>query len=268
MSGSLTFLGTATVLVEYGGLTVLTDPNFLHKGDRAYLGKGLFSRRRTEPAMQVQDLPRLDLIVLSHLHGDHFDRIARQGLAKDVPIVTTPASASTLRGWGFGRAVGLRTWESYEARSAAGDVLKVTAAPGRHARGPLQALLPPVMGSVWEWTPTTDAPMSMYVTGDTLVIDDLREIPERHPSLDLGLWHLGGTRLPGILGLGPLVTMDGRQGAELLQIVRPRVTVPIHVDDYGVFTSPLSDFLAEVERRGLTGVRPLQRGQQLLLPPS
>jgi L-ascorbate metabolism protein UlaG (beta-lactamase superfamily) len=268
MTGSLTFLGTATTLVEYGGLTVLTDPNFLHKGDYAYLGKGLVSRRRTEPAMQVADLPRLDAIVLSHLHGDHFDRVAREGLARDVLILTTPASARKLRTWGFGKAVGLGTWQSYELRSPAGDVLKVTATPGRHARGPLQALLPPVMGSVWEWTPTAAAPLSMYVTGDTLVIDDLREIPRRHPSLDLGLWHLGGTRIPGVLGLGVLVTMDGKQGADLLQVVHPRVTVPIHYDDYGVFTSPLQDFLDEVERRGIPGVRPLRRGEQLPLPPA
>jgi L-ascorbate metabolism protein UlaG (beta-lactamase superfamily) len=267
MTGSLTFLGTATTLVEYGGLTVLTDPNFLHKGDYAYLGKGLVSKRLTEPAMRIEDLPTLDAIVLSHLHGDHFDRVAREGLTKDVPILTTPASARKLRQWGFSRAVGLETWQSYELQSAAGDVLKVTATPGRHARGPLQALLPPVMGSVWEWTPVAAAPLSMYVTGDTLVVDDLREIPSRHPSLDLGLWHLGGTRIPGVFGLGVMVTMDGRAGADLLEIVHPRVTVPVHYDDYGVFTSPLQKFLDEVDRRGISGVRPLKRGEQLLLPP-
>src|SRR4028119_2192048 len=58
MTGSLTFLGTATTLVEYGGLTVLTDPNFLHKGDYAYLGKGLVSKRPAGPAMRGGGLPR------------------------------------------------------------------------------------------------------------------------------------------------------------------------------------------------------------------
>ena len=268
MTGTLTFLGTATTLIDYGGFTLLTDPNFLHRGQRAYLGKGVFSTRRTEPAMQVEDLPRLDAVVLSHLHADHFDRIARRGLAKQTPILTTRAAARTLRRWGFVNAVALDTWQSYELRSSAGDVLKVTAAPGRHAPGPLAALLPPVNGSVLEFSPVTDAPMSVYITGDTLLVDDLREVPARHPSLDLGLWHLGGTRIPGVLGLGVMVTMDGRQGADLLQLVRPRTTVPIHHDDYGVFTSPLSDFLEEVDRRGLTGVRPLARGESLLLPPA
>ena len=266
MSGSLTFLGTATVLVEFGGFTVLTDPNFLHRGQLAYLGKGLVSRRRTEPALGVADLPPLDAVVLSHLHGDHFDRVARRGLPKDVPVLTTRAAARTLRSWGFVNAVALSTWQSHQLRSAGGDVLTVTAAPGRHARGPLQAILPPVMGSIWQYEPVGGEPLSMYVTGDTLLVDDLREIPRRHPSLDLGLWHLGGTRIPGVLGLGALVTMDGGMGADLLELVRPRTTVPIHYDDYGVFRSPLQDFLREVERRGLPGVRPVARGERLALP--
>src|SRR3712207_3786076 len=80
---SLTFIGTATTLLRLGSFTLLTDPNFLHKGQRAYLGKGLWSKRLTEPALQPADLPPLDAVVLSHLHGDHFDRIARAGLARE-----------------------------------------------------------------------------------------------------------------------------------------------------------------------------------------
>jgi hypothetical protein len=48
--------------------------------------------------------------------------------------------------------------------------------------------------------------------------------------------------------------MDAREGADLLELVRPGAAVPVHYDDYGVFKSPLSDFRAEVERRGLAGM--------------
>ena len=44
---SLTFIGTATVLLRLGPFTVLTDPKFLHKGQWTYIGQGPFSKRRT-----------------------------------------------------------------------------------------------------------------------------------------------------------------------------------------------------------------------------
>src|SRR3546814_1853301 len=48
----------------------------------------------------------------------------------------------------------------------------------------------------------------IYVSGDTLLHDQLHEIPRRYPDIDLALVHLGGTRILGIL-----LTMDGEQGA-------------------------------------------------------
>src|ERR1044072_6258394 len=85
--GSVFFVGTATTLIRYGGLTILTDPNFLHAGDHVHLGYGLTSERRTDPAVEIEGLPPLDLVLLSHLHGDHFDRIAERKLNKATPIV-------------------------------------------------------------------------------------------------------------------------------------------------------------------------------------
>ena len=85
----LEFVGTATTILRLGPFTLLTDPNFLHQGQRAYLGKGLFSKRRTEPSLQPDQLPPLDAILLSHLHGDHFDRVAKKELDRRLPIFTT-----------------------------------------------------------------------------------------------------------------------------------------------------------------------------------
>ncbi len=75
---SIFFVGTATTIIRFGEVTLLTDPNFLHKSERAYLGRGLSSRRRTDPALTLEQLPPLDAVVLSHLHGDHWDRVARR----------------------------------------------------------------------------------------------------------------------------------------------------------------------------------------------
>jgi L-ascorbate metabolism protein UlaG (beta-lactamase superfamily) len=245
----LHFIGTATVLLRYGDLVLLTDPNFLHCGERAHLGYGLTSRRLTEPALQPAELPELDAVVLSHLHGDHWDRRARRGLDRTVPIVTTPHAARRLRSWqGFDHAGGLRTWENCVIRAGRSQV-RITALPGVHSLRPvLRRLLPPVMGSMLEFG-RHDGPVSLrlYISGDTLLYDGLDEIVRRFPRTDLAVLHLGGTRLPG----GFVVTMDGAQGAELVRRLGTPRALPIHYDDYDVFRSPLDDFLAEAGRLGL-----------------
>src|SRR4051794_5429794 len=169
----VTFIGTATTLIRFGGFTVLTDPNFLHRGQRAYLGYGLTSRRLTEPACTPAELPALDAVVLSHLHGDHFDRVARRGLDRDLPILTTPAAARRLQRRRFGQATGLRTWRSHTL-GRDGSTLRVTAVPARHAPGAARHLLPPVMGSVLDFGgPDGDRRLRIYQSGDTLDVPEL-----------------------------------------------------------------------------------------------
>jgi L-ascorbate metabolism protein UlaG (beta-lactamase superfamily) len=261
---SFTFIGNATTLLQFGPLTVLTDPNFLHRGQFAYLGKGIFSRRLKDPALGISELPALDGIVLSHLHGDHWDRVARKGLDRSTPVLTTPAAARALYRQHFTSSEGLNTWQT-STLTHDGHRLDVTALPGRHARGAAQRLLPPVMGSLLEYTPPGEpTQLRIYITGDTLFVDDLREIPSRYSAIDVALVHLGGTTLPG----GLVVTMDGREGSDLVELVSPKSAVPIHFDDYGRFKSPLSDFEVEMGRRGLTDrLRVVPRGQSIRLPP-
>jgi L-ascorbate metabolism protein UlaG (beta-lactamase superfamily) len=256
---SLTFIGTATTLLRLGAFTVLTDPNFLHRGQRAYLGKGLWSRRLTDPALLPEDLPPLDVVVLSHLHGDHFDRVARRDLARAQPVVTTPPAARRLEKWGF-ETRGLDTWAT-ETLSRGDETLSIQSLPGFHARGLMGALLPPVMGSLLEHRVGGAVRRRIYLTGDTLTGDHLDEIARRHPDIDVALVHLGGTRV-----LFHTVTMDGAQGVDLLRRVQPRQAVPVHYDDYRVFRSPLSDFEERAAAAGLAErVRVVRRGDTVPL---
>jgi L-ascorbate metabolism protein UlaG (beta-lactamase superfamily) len=248
VTATLQFIGTATTVLRLGAFTLLTDPNFLHRGERAYLGRGLVSKRLTEPAMGIADLPPLDAVLLSHLHGDHWDRRARAGLDRQLPILTTRHAARRLRLQGFENAVALDTWTSHVLQRGA-ETLTVTSLPGRHAPGAAARVLPPVMGSLLEHRAAPDAgPFRVYISGDTLFIPELTRIVERYPNPDAMVVHLGGTRI-----LGLLVTMDDQQGADLLELVDPAVTVPVHFDDYSVFRSPLSDFRTEVDKRSAEG---------------
>jgi L-ascorbate metabolism protein UlaG (beta-lactamase superfamily) len=256
---SLTFVGNATTILRLGSFTILTDPNFLHRGQRAYLGKGLWTRRLTEPSVQPAELPPLDLVVLSHLHGDHFDRIARRGLDHSVPLVSTEHAAKRLKRYGF-QTRGLPTWERH-AMTKGEETVTVESVPGIHARGLMRALLPPVMGSIVEHRVAGEVTRRLYLSGDTLTGAHLEEIRRRHPDIDLAVVHLGGTRV-----LFRTVTMDGAQGVDFLRRVRPARTVPVHYDDYRAFHSPLQDFLTELRRSGLPiPVRTPGRGETVEL---
>ncbi len=245
-SGSVLFVGTATVVIRYAGFTILTDPNFLHAGDHVHLGYGLTAKRLTNPAVEIEDLPPLDFVLLSHLHGDHFDRLAERKLNKATPIVSNHHATSYLEKVGFTKTRTLRTWEPLAVEKGEAR-LRLTALPGTHGPGPLGAVLPPVMGSMLEFGRAgEEARMRMYISGDTLVHDRLREIPRHFPDIDLAMLHLGGTKVLGIF-----VTMDAEQGLEAMRIMDARTTIPIHYNDYTRFESPLEDFKGAVTNAGL-----------------
>jgi L-ascorbate metabolism protein UlaG (beta-lactamase superfamily) len=245
--GSIFFIGTATVIIRYSGLTILTDPNFLHAGDHVHLGYGLTSERLTEPAIDIDELPPIDLCVLSHYHGDHFDQIVEEKLDKNLPIVTTPQAVGELEARDFRGGIGLEKWETAQFTKGSAR-LRITSMPGQHGPGIVDFALPEVMGSILDFeTEAGERNLRLYISGDTLVIDELREIPKRFPEIDIGLFHLGGTRV-----LGVMVTMDDAQGVEAIRIIRPETAIPIHYNDYDVFKSPLEDFKRAADEAGLS----------------
>ncbi len=243
--GSVQFIGTATVLLRYRGLTILTDPNFLHKGDHVHLGYGLQAQRLTDPAMELGALPPLDLVILSHLHEDHFDKLVQQQLPRATPIVTTGEAGDGLRRLGFTKVYTLARWATLDV-SKGDERLRITAMPGRHGPPVLAGLLPDVMGTMLDFSSAQGRSYRTYISGDTLVFDDIAEIPRRFPDVDLALLHLGGTRILGVLK----VTMDGHDGVDMLRIIAPKRAIPIHYNDYDVFKSPLSDFTEQVAKAG------------------
>jgi hypothetical protein len=96
----------------------------------------------------------------------------------------------------------LQTWETLNVVKGEA-VLRISAMPGTHGPGILSKLLPPVMGSMLEFQNPKGDKFRLYITGDTLIHENLKQIPQRHQDIDLALLHLGGTRAFGIM-----VTMD------------------------------------------------------------
>ncbi|KAI2614454.1 Metallo-hydrolase/oxidoreductase [Hypoxylon fragiforme] len=302
---SVYFIGTATMMIEWQGIRILTDPNFLHAGDHVHLGPGVTAQRKTNPAVDLHELPSLDCILLSHYHEDHFDRLVENSLNRNFHIITTPHAKACLASGEakeepFRSVHGVDVFESMmlhidrrEPRLAGGygkvPAIKVTGMPGKHvppgalslANSVLRAV-PPTNGWLVELgytfkAPTGDDPDTLdtgyrvYISGDTLFVDELREIPtwlrrqqqlllpvhqqsrsqkQRNSRIDLMLVHLGGTTIPGPAIPLVMVTMDAAQGFRLMELMQPGVTIPVHYDDYSVFLSPLAEFKDKVDGEG------------------
>ena len=262
-TASLTFIGNATTLLRLNGVTLLTDPSFLHAGDHVHVGYGLFAKRLLEPALQLADLPRLDAVLLSHLHGDHWDPPAERGLDHALPLVTTRQAAEALAGRGFSRTYGLDHWDAVALDKPGGGGLTITAVPAQHGPKPVAALLPATNGHVLDVPRAGVRPLRVYISGDTLVHDALREIPRRLPGIDVAVLHLGGTRIPSPK-LGVLVTLDAAGGVEAVRIVDPATVVPIHTDDWNLFSEGLDAFVAAMRAAGLAEkLRVVGRGETM-----
>jgi hypothetical protein len=151
-----------------------------------------------------------------------------------------------------------------QATSSKRPSIKVTGMPGKHVPpGPLAVAndilkaVPPTNGWMVELGYSDSSSQfengyRIYISGDTLMIDELKEIPERYrgQNIDLMLIHLGGTTIPGPSMPLLMVTMDAKQGIQLMELINPDVTIPIHYDDYDVFMSPLNDFKKAVLEAG------------------
>lgn len=121
------WIGHATVLLRLGGLTILTDPVF---SLRVGLGFGLMTagpQRLQRPALAIDELPPVDVILLSHAHFDHLDRPSLARLPKQCDVVTFRGVGDLAHDLHFRSVTELKWGESHRI----GDLL-VTGLPVQH----------------------------------------------------------------------------------------------------------------------------------------
>ncbi|KAJ5884692.1 hypothetical protein N7495_009202 [Penicillium taxi] len=267
-NASLFYVGSATTIIEWAGIRLMTDPDFRISGDHARLSPGISSTRLTNPAIDLRELPRIDIILLSHYHGDHFDEKTKASLRRDIPIITNPQGKTYLTSKHpnpFKRVHALNPFDHIMV-DIEGTMrtrqprLRVIGMPGKHipsnpvieSLNALAQTIPPTNGWMLEFgygtsdTSYFECGYRIYITGDTLFVDELQEIAQRYEGevIDLMLAHLGGVMIPSpsMDPLTVMITMNAEEGIELMKLVKPDITIPIHYDDYDIFASPLEDF--------------------------
>jgi L-ascorbate metabolism protein UlaG (beta-lactamase superfamily) len=246
----VTRIGHATVLLDFGGCRVLTDPWFSER----------WGYYHGEPyGLTLDQLPHLDGVLVSHDHYDHFDLASfRRYPDKSVPMLLKRGLAAKARAAGFGNVRELDAWETTTL-----GPLTITAAPGKHKVPEITFVL-------------EGLGLTVYFGADTLLIPELREVARRFRRIDLALLPVNGLMLRPLLNRQ--VVMNAREAAELCALLQPRVAVPIHYAFTGgpihdrlvvKYTGTAEEFAREAARRAPgTSIRILAPGEPLVVAAS
>jgi L-ascorbate metabolism protein UlaG (beta-lactamase superfamily) len=233
----MTHIGGPTVLIEIGGLRLLTDPTFDAPGRTYSFGWGAASRKLAGPAVSFDDLPPIDAVLLSHdHHADNLDTAGRALLPSAGVVLTTTSGARRLGG----NATGLAPWQSFTLDG--GDApIEVTATPARHGPPLSRPIAGDAIGFALRWPGQRHG--VLWMTGDTVLYGGLRTVARR---LRIGttLLHLGGVRFPVT---GPVrYTMTARDGMSLCRLVRAHTVVPVHYEGWRHFRQDRTDIEREI----------------------
>lgn len=232
MNIRLTHVGTATLLLEIGSLRILTDPVFDPAGGRYFFGYGTNSIKLTEPTIKPADLGKIDAVLLSHdHHEDNLDRAGRALLPHVGMVITTIAGAKRLKG----NAIGLRTWQSTTLKAQDLEI-KITAAPAHHGTWGSHLIVGETTGFILEWTGQKHG--ALYISGDTVWFNGLREIAQRF-RVGTAILHIGGARFP-ITGLARF-TLNAKEAVQIVHALGPRTMIPIHYEGWKHFKETAAD---------------------------
>lgn len=218
---SIQLIGGPTVLIEYGGIRIVTDPTFDEPGDYDVGGRTL--TKLTPPALSPDDIGAVEAVLLSHhQHVDNLDRRGAKWLAKQRTVWTTEAAVGHLN---HGKA--LHVWETTQLFEQ--SMVSVTGLPARHGPAGCEPLTGEVIGFLLEGEhlPT------VYISGDNASLDAVSAIAARHANIDVAILFCGGAKTP--LCDYQNLTLGSDHAVKAASILGSPIVVPAHFEGWSHF---------------------------------
>jgi L-ascorbate metabolism protein UlaG (beta-lactamase superfamily) len=235
-------IGGSTVVLDYGGLRLVTDPTFDPPGSYGPLTK-------TEgPALSPDEIGDADAVLLSHEdHADNFDHAGRRYAAQAGRTITGTHAAQRLAG----NAVGLEPWQTSELTRPTGEVLTVTAVPADHgprdgARDQWNNINCEVIGFVI----TSDDLPSLYVSGDNASIERVSDVAARFPQIDIAVLFTGAARVD-FKDQGRPLTLTAERAADATLLLNAETVVAAHFRGWKHFSQTPGELTAAFTDAGI-----------------
>jgi L-ascorbate metabolism protein UlaG (beta-lactamase superfamily) len=227
----VTFVNHATVLIQMAGLNILTDPVW---SERASPVSFAGTKRVRQPGLAFNDLPPIDVILISHNHYDHMDVNTLNRLVKKFnPLIYMGLGVSTA----LNKKTCKRTKELdwWQGDSVSFRQASFTFVPSRHNS---QRSLFDVDKTLWGGFVISSASGSVYFAGDTGFGKCFEEIHKRYPSFDVALLPIGGYAPRWIMYSHHMDPDDAVKAHQLLHV---RQSIGIHFGTFKGLTDEAID---------------------------
>lgn len=224
-----TWLGHAGFLLQLGGVNVLTDPVLTERVSPVeFAGPA----RLFPPPLSVEQLPNIDVVVISHNHYDHLDLPTLEALrdAHDPLLVVPLRLKAWLQARDFGNVVELDWWQQH-----AHDGLSVHAVPVQHFSG--RGLFDRNR-TLWAGYVLEGGGQRVFFAGDTGYSRDFAEIGERFAPIDLGLIPIGAYEPRNFMRP---VHVTPEEAVKVHRDVGARRSVGMHWGTFRLTTEPMDE---------------------------
>jgi L-ascorbate metabolism protein UlaG (beta-lactamase superfamily) len=238
----LRLLRNATLKLDIMGKTILIDPFFAPKGSRPS-----FTGRAPNPLVELpasteEILDGVELVVVSHLHADHFDPVAQSLVPKHLPLICQPGDEEKIRSYGFSDVTPLNDVIDWKG-------IRFERREGSHGLGPVLQK----MGSVMGFSITAKGEPALYWAGDTVLYPAIEAIiADTRPEIII--IHSCGARWDG-----DLITMDAAEAVATCRLAPASTVVATHMDSLDHATVSRDELRRYSTEQGISQ-------QQLLIP--
>jgi len=225
----------ATVKLAIAGKTILIDPFLAPKGTRpSYTGRAL-NPLVDLPTSPEELLSGVDLVVVSHLHSDHFDPVAQSLVPKHFSLICQPGDEVKIRSYGFSDVTPLAGGIDLQG-------IRIERRDGSHGLGSVVQKMGPVVG----FSVTAHGEPTIYWAGDTVLYAAVEAVI-RDTKPDVIIIHPCGARWDG-----ELIAMDAAEAVAVCKLAPGSVVIATHMEALDHTTVTRDDLKRYARRQGIS----------------